>query len=157
MEDQSRTPADERVTDAAPADPVVWDPEADEIAADTRTPSGGRRSRRRWWVVGTALVLLATAVLSWMAIRLTTERATARTLRYDTVSDTEVLLEFDVTRPPDRQAVCLLRAEDNDHATLGVREIIVPASKARTTVVRAPIRTTYQATNAVVDSCRLLA
>ncbi|MBM6547084.1 DUF4307 domain-containing protein [Janibacter sp. YIM B02568] len=111
------------------------------------------RSQRFWWVVGSLLVVAATAVVVWFGIEGTRGTVTATDVAF-TRQPRQVTMVFDVDRPTGMVVTCHVKALDKSYATVGSVDVEVPASTERSTRQTVEIRTTTQAVTATVDHCR---
>lgn len=136
------------MTSDAP-EPGSWDPEREEAEAESRTDRGARH----WWVVGGALVAVAVGLTVWFGLAGTEGAVTATDVGFEHTSDREVVMVFDVTRPPGTTVSCTVTAMDGTYGRVGTAEHEVPASEESTTRVRAPVRTTTRAVTATVQDC----
>jgi hypothetical protein len=66
-----------------------------------------------------------------------------------------VTVTFEVDKPADRAAMCVLVAEDVSHAVIGSANVPVPAGRARSTMAIG-LDTTGNVNTAIVQSCSLL-
>lgn len=93
---------------------------------------GRRRTpgRRRPLLVGLLAVALA-AVLSLVVLRLYTMYGDptydADVITYTGITDSQVVVDFQVIVPPGGSAVCILRARSQDGAEVGLAEVTVTA------------------------------
>lgn len=129
-----------------------WDPEREEADAESRAGGG----RRFWWVLGGLFVAVATGLAVWFGIAGTADSVTATDIGFEHQGSQEVVMVFDVTRPPGTDVSCTVTAMDDDYARVGTVEHEVPAAEDRTTRVRASVRTTTKAVTATVQDCTAL-
>ncbi|MEN3121406.1 MULTISPECIES: DUF4307 domain-containing protein [Janibacter] len=137
------------MTSDAPDAVPAWDPEREEAEAESRRDRGSRR----WWVVAAVLVTLATALTIWFGISGTRGAITTTDIGFEKDSDSRITMVFDVTRPEGTAVSCTIAAMDGSYARVGTKEQLVPASRERTTRVRAAVRTTTRAVTATVQGC----
>lgn len=126
-----------------------WDPERDEIESEAPARGG----RRLWWVVGGLFVVVALAVTVWFGISSTRDSVTTTDVGFEHPSSREIVMVFDVTRPPGTTVTCTVTAMDGEYGRVGTVEHEVPAAEERTTRVRASLRTTTPAVTATVQDC----
>lgn len=73
---------------------------------------------------------------------------------YNVVSDSEVTLDFKLTRSdPEQSVVCFVRALNGDNLEVGRREVLIPGSDEKTVRVNTIIRTTARAGAANTYGC----
>lgn len=130
-------------------DHAEWDPERDEAEAEARPDRG----RRTWWLVGGLLVTVSVALAVWFGISGTEDAVTTTDIGFEHPSSREIVMVFDVTRPPGTEVSCTVTAMDGDYGRVGTAEHEVPAADERTTRVRASVRTTTAAVTATVQDC----
>ena len=84
--------------------------------------------------------------------------ATATVTGYDVVDAGTIRVTLEVTRPRNRDAVCIVRAKDRTGAETGHAEVRVSADPSeKTTTVRYDLRTAARAVTAQVGRCLSLA
>ncbi|MGK5520923.1 DUF4307 domain-containing protein [Micromonospora sp. URMC 107] len=93
---------------------------------------GRRREPGRRRPLLTALLVVAlVAVMTLVAVRLYRQYGDpnydAKVITYTGITDSQVLVDFRVTVPEGRSAVCLLRARNRDGAEVGREEVTVTA------------------------------
>lgn len=111
-------------------------------------------SQRTWWVVGTVLVLVASAIAVWFAVAATAGRVHWTLTGFDVVSPSQVDVRFDITRDPTREVVCTLEAQDEFHTVNGRTDVRVPAADASPSRHIESVRTASPSVTGYVDSCR---
>jgi hypothetical protein len=130
-------------------------------------PSGRRRPPGRYdapsrvasrsLAVALGVLFLAfMLVLAWTLYqRFGTEQVQLRERGYDVVSDELVLVDFDVTPPPDGTAWCLVRARNAAGEEIG-REFVpvAPLESGRSVRVQHALRTRDLAVTGEVPRCR---
>ena len=121
--------------------------------------SGQGRRTPKWvgWLFGVvfgALVVLGVLVIMDRYI----SDATATVSGYEVVDESTVRVTLDVTRPRNRDVVCIVRAKDRTGAETGHAEVrVAAATTAKTTTVRYELRTAARAVTAQVGRCLSLA
>ena len=124
-----------------------WD--ALEEAAET-TPS---RGSRRWWLIGTAAVVVMSALAIWWGAAATLGRVHWVDTGHEVLSDTQVDVRFDLRRDPDRAVVCRLEAQADSHLIVGRTEVEVPAGGTSPSRHVESVRTASPAITGYVDEC----
>lgn len=137
---------------AAEPDDQPWDAEAEEAALDQERPARGGTDRR-WWVVGGVLLTAVVAVMVWFGLSATQGSVTAEIITYEP-GERETSVTFEVTRPEGEAVSCTLEVVDGQHASVGRRDVTIPAgpSPTRTSAV---VRTTTPGSNVDEPECRL--
>ena len=104
-----------------------------------RTP----RSRRRWFLALTGLVIIIGVVIAWLAYqRFADPEISGEATGYDILDDTSVEVKFTVNRKdPTIPATCVVRARSKDGSETGRREVYVPASQDTRLPMSAVVRT----------------
>jgi hypothetical protein len=101
----------------------------------------------------TALVIGIVLALAFYARFGRTEIETG-SVSFDLVNESTVTMSFSVTRAdPSRPVVCIVRARSKAADETGRREILVPASDAKTAVVFTEVRTSRPPVVAEVYGC----
>ncbi|GAB3113146.1 hypothetical protein GCM10027055_17380 [Janibacter alkaliphilus] len=138
--------------DQEPSDQEPWDAEAEEAALDRARPAR-RSTDRRWWIVGGVLLTAVVAVMVWFGLSATQGSVTAEVITYEP-GERETSVTFEVTRPEGEAVSCTLEVVDGQHASVGRRDVTIPAgpSPTRTSAV---VRTTTPGSNVDEPECRL--
>lgn len=99
-------------------------------------------------------------LMAWVATSNAAGSVTFKDVSFSTVDATLTEVDFQVTRDPDKDVVCALKALDSKYAIVGWKVVKVPADAgaagreaARTVTQRAEIRTESLAATGVVDNC----
>lgn len=125
-----------------------WDADAEEAALDEAPDRGSRR----WWVIGGALVAAAAAVTVWFGVAGTEDTVSSRVMTF-TPAERELTVTFEVTRSAGTPVSCTVAALDDEHGSVGTREVTVPASTDRTSQVTTTVRTTTRPANVRIREC----
>lgn len=88
------------------------------------------KSRRRWFVILTVLVVAAGVLIAWVAYqRFSDPDISGEASGYQIVDSSTVEVKFTVNRKdPSKPATCVVRARSKDGSETGRREIYVPAA-----------------------------
>lgn len=88
------------------------------------------RSRRRWFVILTVLVVAAGLLIAWVGYqRFSDPEISGEASGYEIIDSSTVEVKFTVNRKdPSKPATCVLRARSKDGSETGRREIYVPAA-----------------------------
>lgn len=130
-------------------EPHSWDPEREEAEAE----ASPERGTRRWWLIGGVLVAVAIGLTVWFGLASSQEAVSSTDIGFEHRGDREVVMTFDVTRPPGTTVTCTVAAMDGDYARVGTTEHEIPAAEESTTRVRASVQTTTRAVTATVQDC----
>jgi Domain of unknown function (DUF4307) len=117
-----------------------------------RAPS--RRARILLIAAVALVVLVAVGWFAWAAYE-SRSSATGTDVGFNVLDNASVQVTFDVTKPKDQTATCVVQALDSGFAVVGTSRVQVgPADQS---VVRrtATVRTTNRATTGHVTSCSL--
>ncbi|WP_068402750.1 DUF4307 domain-containing protein [Kribbia dieselivorans] len=135
-----------------PAHPITedWDEEASGPILDR--PS---RANLKWWVIGVVGALAMVAFISWAIVDDYRNKAVWQDVRNEVIDDHTFRMEFTITRPEGREAVCTVRAMAADLSTVGSAEVTVPASTEATSRITETIRTNSKAAGGGVRECVL--
>ena len=108
------------------------------------------RNRVLGWLGVALLTLLTFAYFLW-----TYNPVSQQNIGYRVLSDFEIEIDFEVTRPPGSSVKCELEALNNTFAVVGWKEFTFEASEKLTERFTVRLTTTQQAVTGVVRSCRL--
>ncbi len=125
------------------------------------TPAGrypGARTTRisaRTTLIALAIALtLGIALAVVFYLRFGSSEIETGTVSFDLVDDSTVAMSFSVTRnEPSKPVVCIVRARSKEADETGRREILVPPSDAKTTVVNTSVTTSRPPVVAEVYGC----
>jgi hypothetical protein len=99
---------------------------AEQLSPEIRARYGmGGRSLRTLALVIIVIALFFAAV-AWATVNLGRESAQYRLLTWSVTSPTTATLEFEVRNPTDQPAVCIVRAQDENHVDVGYSRVTVP-------------------------------
>lgn len=118
--------------------------------------TGTPASNRRWWIIGGGLIALFTAAVVAFSLYLNAGKVHWTVQRYAVVDDQTATVAFEVFRPADTAVVCRAQAIAIDFATVGTKDVTIPADAAggaRTVYEEVTIRTTTRANTATVSAC----
>ena len=111
------------------------------------------RARRRAAAALTVLCLGGTALVVWLGLSLTRDRLSWRDVVFQVVDARSVVSTFEVTKPPESSARCVLEAQEVGHAVVGRTTVVVPPAPTGSVVHRVTIRTTSPAVIGTVRRC----
>lgn len=134
-----------------PADLDPYDEEAEE--QNSGTDSSGRRTTRRWWVIGGIGVTAMTAVVVWLGLWGAGEQVQWYNAGFQVRDDTVVDVRFDLTREAGREVTCRMEALDDRKLLIGSTDVVIEAGQETRSRHVAPVRTLAVATTGYVDYC----
>ena len=106
----------------------------------------------RWWIVGVLGVGAMVAVVIWYGLEANVGAVVPEVTAYRVVSDSQLEVDYRLTRPADRAVTCTITGLDARKGIVGTVTDEVPAGESR--VQRSvEIRTAQRAVTGVVDSC----
>ena len=108
------------------------------------------RNKVLGWLGVALLTLLTLMYFLW-----TYNPVNFRDIGYRVVSEFEVEVDFDLTRPPGSAVRCEVEALNSSFAVVGWKEFSFPASDRLTERYTVRITTTQQAVTGLVRGCRL--
>ena len=97
-------------------------------------------------------VAVGVAALAWTASRPDVD---AGVTAFRTVSDHRVDVTFEVRKPADRPALCVVRARDRHGAQTGYAQVRIGPARSSTVTVTKRLPTRERATTGEVGGCRL--
>jgi hypothetical protein len=136
----------------APRDPDLE--LSDEDEENTGTDGFTLGGSRRWWLLGGALVVLASLIAVWFGIS-ATRGISWNPAAVKVVSDRQIDVTFDVTGQDNRPVRCTLVAYALDHSTVGQVDVDLPPSSYRSTRYTRSVRTVTQAVTGEATHCEL--
>ncbi len=107
----------------------------------------------RWWAIGTVGIALAVALVAWWGWSTTAGAVRPQVTAYEVVSDSEVRVEYDLTRPVGVAVDCEIAALDRRKGRVGVTADHVPAEGPAVVHREVTVRTSARAVTGVVQSC----
>lgn len=123
---------------------------SDDTSADR--PKGRRLG---YVVIG---IVVAICAVGWSIIMANAGRTPGidqQTISYRVIDDSSVEVRWQVAKPADRAARCVVDALDADFAVVAQREVVVPAGRSALTRTDV-LRTTRRAAAARVKECRTM-
>ncbi len=132
---------------------VDWDAEEESDDARRGPRRLDDRTRRRWWVIGTAAVAVMVGLAVWFGISATLGRVHWVDTGHEIVSGTQVDVRFDLRRDPSREVTCRLEAQDLSHAVVGRAEVTVAPSQTSPSRHVESVRTAAPAITGRVSEC----
>jgi hypothetical protein len=121
----------------------------------------GRRpheqTRRKWWIAGSAAVLLALFIgwLAWSGSATSPGNLSATDTAHTIIDDHSISVSFEVNVDPGSTVSCALQALNPQFAVVGWKVVTLPASENRTRSVTEELRTTQRSTTGLISRCWL--
>ena len=101
--------------------------------------------------VGVASVLMAW--IWWAGLLQPSAQFQARDLGYTLVDDQNIVVQFEITVPPDTPMQCAVQALNAEYGIVGWRIVDIPASDKRTRVFEQPLRTSEKPVTGLLYQC----
>lgn len=130
-------------------------PGNDEDLIQARYGRVPRANSKALLIAASVLGAVALALLIWIGLGLTKAQATSRIISFNVVDSGLTTLHFEVSKPQDRTAQCVLEALSTGFAQVGVKTVTIGPSQTESVAMFEEIRTSELATTAVVDHCIL--
>lgn len=118
----------------------------------------GSKNKDRRAIRVIALVLAAIAVIwiAWQAVLLARPTASAQPLALQVVSDSEVVVTYNLTAPVGSKVTCTVTAYTEALTEVGVRQVTVGPTENKVTAVSITVATIQRATGANVEDCVII-
>lgn len=143
--------SDPRTAAPGPADlDADFDEERDE-PVESLLPRG---TDRRWWWISAAILVPVLAVLVWLGTANARDVITPRTIGYQVVDASTVIVDAEIERPSGMPVTCEVQAMDVRHGTVGSVPLVLGAEGGSVVRRKVTVRTTAEAVTGVVKSCR---
>lgn len=112
-------------------------------------------ARQRWWALlgagGVGIVLVAW--LWWAGLAQPTAQFETRDLGYQMVSESEIIVQFEVSAPPGLSLQCAVQALNAQYGIVGWKIVDIPEATVRTRVFDQPLRTSEPAVTGLLYEC----
>jgi hypothetical protein len=128
--------------------------QADRIAARYgRTPTAQKRQKVIGIIgaIGVAVVLVAWIV--WAGPLRTSGQFQARDLGFSIVDERNIVVQFEITVPPNTAMECAVQALSAEYGIVGWRVVTIPPSSQRTRVFEQPLRTSETPVTGLLYRC----
>jgi hypothetical protein len=125
-----------------------------DLPADRYGRAASRRTRTIWIAAVAVVVVVAVGWFAWAAYE-SRSSATGTDVGFDVLDNATVTVTFDVTKPQDKTATCVVQALDSGFDVVGTSRVQVGPADAGVVRRTATVRTTNRATTAQVTSCSL--
>ena len=120
----------------------------------TRYGKKAKLSRSRWlWISAIGIVLMMLGVL--FATIANYNPVQSQDVGFSVKDPTQVVVDFEITKPMDAIAVCSLEALNEQFGQVGYKAIEIGPQETGKVRLSVSINTTELATTALVDECRL--
>lgn len=131
-------------------------PGNDEDLIQARYGRVPRANSKALLIAASVLGAIALGLLIWIGLGLTKAQATSRIISFNVVDPGLTTLHFEVSKPPERTAQCVIEALSTGFAQVGVKTVTVGPTDTEAVPLFEEIRTSELATTAVVDHCTLV-
>ena len=113
-----------------------------------------KRSKKYWlWLSAVGIALMAIGAL--LATIANFNPVQSKDIGFSVKDATQVILDFEVSKPKDATAICSLESLNEQFSQVGYKEIEIGPQETDTVRFSVSINTTELATTALVDECRL--
>jgi len=119
-----------------------------------RTRSRGRR--RAFWAAVAVVAVAGFGWIGWSTVHQAMTAVTANDLGFEVLDDGRVSVSFQITAPSDRDVVCFVEAQDEEHGVVGWKTFEFSSESGPIQRHTVEIPTTAQATSGLVNSCQVI-
>ena len=113
-----------------------------------------KRTKKYWlWLSAVGIALMAIGAL--LATIANFNPVQSKDIGFSVKDATQVILDFEVSKPKDATAICSLESLNEQFSQVGYKEIEIGPQETDTVRFSVSINTTELATTALVDECRL--
>lgn len=99
---------------------------ADQLSPEIQARYGMGRRNWRTIVVAAIVIVAFFGAVAWVTMNLGSQAAQYRLLTWKVTSPTTVDVEFEVRNSTDAPAICVVRAQDENHIDVGYSSVSVP-------------------------------
>ena len=128
-------------------------PRHDEDLIRARYGRVRRANSKALIVTAVAVSIVALGLMIWIGLGLTKPQATSRIISFNVVDSGLTTLHFEVSKPADRTAECVLEALSTGFVQVGVKTVTIGPADTESVPLFEEINTSEIATTAVVDHC----
>lgn len=115
-----------------------------------------RANPRSLRILAIALSAIALGLMVWIGLGLTKAQASSQIISFNVVDSGLTTLHFEVTKPAEDTAECVLEALSTGFAQVGVKTVTIGPAETDTVTLFEEIKTSELATTAVIDHCTLV-
>ena len=131
-------------------------PQHDEDLIRARYGRVRRANPRSLITLAIALSAIALGLMIWIGLGFSKAQASSQIISFNVVDSGLTTLHFEVTKPADETAECVLEALSTGFAQVGVKTVTIGPAETETVSLFEEIKTSELATTAVVDHCILV-
>lgn len=113
-------------------------------------------NNRLLYVVAVIVGVVGFAILLWVGLGLSKAQTHSRIISFNVVDPTLTTITFEVTKPTDRSAECVVAALNTGFSQVGVKTVQIGPADTDTVPLFVEISTSEVATTAIIDQCELL-
>ena len=99
---------------------------ADQLSPEMRARYGMDRTNWRTLVIVSVEMVIFLGAVAWATMNMGREAAQYRLLTWNVTGPTTVSVEFEVRNSTDSPAICIVRAQDENHIDVGYSRVVVP-------------------------------
>lgn len=141
------------VSDSEPDSVLDSTPDVSQTLASRYGTNTSGASRKFWLVILIIGGVIFVATALWAAYGLSQSDVSWQDRGYKVHDETSVTVHFSVTMDPGTSARCTLEALNARYAQVGLVDVEIPASEARTTTHSANVATQELAVTGIVNTC----
>src|SRR5699024_2894884 len=114
----------------------------------------GRRANSNTLIVAAVVIsAIALALMVWIGLGFSKAQATSKVISFNVVDSGLTTLHFEVSKPADRTAECMVEALSTGYTQVGVKTVTIGPAETESVPLFEEINTSELATTAVVDHC----
>lgn len=118
-----------------------------------RTPGRLKRQRTLAIIGGAGIAAVFIAWIWWAGLLQPSAQFQARDLGYTLIDDQNIVVQFEITVPPNTPMQCAVQALNAEYGIVGWRIVDIPGSDARTRVFEQPLRTSEKPVTGLLYRC----
>lgn len=132
------------------------DPQYDADLIQARYGHTRRTNRKPVIAVAALVSIIGIALMIWIGLGLAKPQATSTVISFNVVDPGLTTIHFEVSKPEDKTAECVIEALSTGFAQVGVKTVTIGPSETLTTTLFEEVKTSEEATTAIIDHCSLI-
>lgn len=132
------------------------EPHSNEDLIRARYGRVRRTNSKAVMITAVAASAIALGLMIWIGLGLTTTQATSKIISFNVVDSGVTTLHFEVSKPAQETAECVLEALSTGFTQVGVKTITVGPAESDTVALFEEIKTSERATTAGVNHCVII-